>query len=379
MKFILHRDPDNKIQKIPYAVLQVSALADAEELTVQTGDGCVLLCRNVLTTREAVGTIAHLYEAIEEAVRKHFDGSYLDNDCLDGVLREFGYKRTAWVLSNTIQQMDWDGRFSPRNKAWAKQTYIPQDKRHSLDFVVNSHPAVLDGVVDQYRSAYQALGLFGPAQCEPDSYSSLDYEGKVLVLSPDTLKESYWNTRAQLWYAHDGSGCSPRAVGRSIRCTCLGDGEMTRWNRTDFIGVLSPDYLPNWAREKLTQLGVENIPLNRTELEKSLSRKIESGWDDFTRDILSLSPKEIMERAEDIAAARFCRDEMTENIMLYSRAELEFLNSLPQPLEVLRDQWLSEQNADHKDEMSHAIWTLEEEFRQEIEAAPDKACDMTME
>ena len=43
MKFILHRDPDNKIQKIPYAVLQVSALADAEELTVQTGDGCVLL------------------------------------------------------------------------------------------------------------------------------------------------------------------------------------------------------------------------------------------------------------------------------------------------------------------------------------------------
>ena len=318
-------------------------------------------------------------EAIEEAVRKHFDGSYLDNDCLDGVLREFGYKRIAWVLSNTIQQMDWDGRFSPRNKAWAKQTYIPQDKRHSLDFVVNSHPAVLDGVVDQYRSAYQALGLFGPAQCEPDSYSSLDYEGKVLVLSPDTLKESYWNTRAQLWYAHDGSGCSPRAVGRSIRCTCLGDGEMTRWNRTDFIGVLSPDYLPNWAREKLTQLGVENIPLNRTELEKSLSRKIESGWDDFTRDILSLSPKEIMERAEDIAAARFCRDEMTENIMLYSRAELEFLNSLPQPLEVLRDQWLSEQNADHKDEMSHAIWTLEEEFRQEIEAAPDKACDMTME
>ena len=239
-------------------------------------------------------------EAIEEAVRKHFDGSYLDNDCLDGVLREFGYKRTAWVLSNTIQQMDWDGRFSPRNKAWAKQTYIPQDKRHSLDFVVNSHPAVLDGVVDQYRSAYQALGLFGPAQCEPDSYSSLDYEGKVLVLSPDTLKESYWNTRAQLWYAHDGSGCSPRAVGRSIRCTCLGDGEMTRWNRTDFIGVLSPDYLPNWAREKLTQLGVENIPLNRTELEKSLSRKIESGWDDFTRDILSLSPKEIMERAEDM-------------------------------------------------------------------------------
>ncbi len=55
-------------------------------------------------------------------------------------------------------------------------------------------------------------------------------------------------------YAHDGFGCHPHAIGRSIRCTCLGDGEMTRWNRTDFIGVLDEQYLPDWAAEKLTQL-----------------------------------------------------------------------------------------------------------------------------
>ena len=53
----------------------------------------------------------------------------------------------------------------------------------------------------------------------------LDYEGRVLVLAPDTLKESYWNQRSQLWLAHDGFGCTPGAIGRSIRCTCLGDGE----------------------------------------------------------------------------------------------------------------------------------------------------------
>ena len=193
-------------------------------------------------------------EAIEEAVRSHFDGAYLDEDCLDDVLREFGYKRTAWVLANTVQQLDWDGRFSPRNKEWARRTYIPQDKQHNIAFIVTSHPAVLDGVVNQYRKAYQALGLFGPEQCEPDSYSTLDYEGKVLVLSPDTLKESYWSARAQLWYAHDGFGCSPHAIGRSIRCTCLGDGEETRWNRTDFVGVLKEELLPDWAQEKLAEL-----------------------------------------------------------------------------------------------------------------------------
>lgn len=55
-------------------------------------------------------------------------------------------------------------------------------------------------------------------------------------------------------YAHDGFGCRPHAIGRSVRSTCLGDGEMTRWNRHEFIGVLDEKYLPDWAREKLMEL-----------------------------------------------------------------------------------------------------------------------------
>lgn len=57
--------------------------------------------------------------------------------------------------------------------------------------------------------------------------------------------------------AHDGFGCSPHAIGRSIRSTCLGDGEQTRWNRTDFIGVLREEFLPDWAKEKLAELQAE--------------------------------------------------------------------------------------------------------------------------
>lgn len=193
-------------------------------------------------------------KAVEEAIRAHFDGMYLDDGCVGGVIAKYGYKRTAWVLSNTIQQKDQDGRFSQANKQWAKRTYIPSDHWHNSDFVVESHPAVLDGFVTRYRKAYQTLGLLGPEHCQPDSFSSLDYEGKVLVLSPNVLKESFWNERAMLWYAHDGFGCSPHAIGRSIRCTCLGDGEMTRWNRTDFMGVLEDQYLPDWAAAKLAEL-----------------------------------------------------------------------------------------------------------------------------
>ena len=58
-------------------------------------------------------------------------------------------------------------------------------------------------------------------------------------------------------YAHDGFGCSPHAIGRSVRCTCLSDGEMTRWNRNEFIGVLDDKFLPEWAKPKLAELNAQ--------------------------------------------------------------------------------------------------------------------------
>ena len=159
-----------------------------------------------------------------------------------------------WVLANTIREKSWDGRFSWENKDWSRRIPIPDDPGHNLEFVVGSHPAVLNGFVDQVRQAYEALNLFGPQHCRPNSRSELDYDGKVLVLSPDTLKEACWSQENQLWYAHDGFGCRPHAIGRSVRCTCLGDGETTRWNRVDFVGVLKEEFLPKWARERLEQL-----------------------------------------------------------------------------------------------------------------------------
>lgn len=191
---------------------------------------------------------------IEQAIRRNFDGMHLNPDCVKPVLAEFGYKRTAFVLANTLQELDYDGRFSTANKTWSKTIYVPPDKEHNPTFVVTSHPAVLDGFVDLYQTEYQALNLFDGRHCEPNSYSQLEYEGKVLVLSADTLAESYLNPQSQLWLAHDGFGCHPGAIGRSIRCTCLGDGETTRWNRREFAGALKPEFLPDWAERKLAEL-----------------------------------------------------------------------------------------------------------------------------
>ena len=90
-------------------------------------------------------------EAIEAAVREHFDGMYLSHDAAKGVIETFGMERVALVLASTVQLQNWDGRYSRRNKEWAKT--IPNENPETVrcGYVLNSHPAVLDGFIDLVR------------------------------------------------------------------------------------------------------------------------------------------------------------------------------------------------------------------------------------
>ena len=64
-----------------------------------------------------------------------------------------------FVLANTVQHKDWDGRFSRENKVWAAAFLIEPDVVIGMDrrvqFIVNSHPAVLDGFIRMAREAAQ--------------------------------------------------------------------------------------------------------------------------------------------------------------------------------------------------------------------------------
>lgn len=94
-------------------------------------------------------------ESIEAAVREHFDGMYLSHDAARGVIETYGMERVALVLANTVQLQDWDGRYSRRNKEWAKT--IPNENPETVrcGYVLNSHPAVLDGFIDLVREEQQ--------------------------------------------------------------------------------------------------------------------------------------------------------------------------------------------------------------------------------
>ena len=93
-------------------------------------------------------------EAIESAVREHFDGMYLSHDAAKGVIETYGMDRVMLVLANTVQLQDWDGRYSPRNKEWAKTIPNYNSDTVRCGYALNSHPAVLNGFIDLVREEH---------------------------------------------------------------------------------------------------------------------------------------------------------------------------------------------------------------------------------
>ena len=102
-------------------------------------------------------------KAIEDAIRKNFDGMHLAHDAAGEVLEEYGAERVVFILANTVQQLEHDGRFSFGNKAWAKGYEIPENVSRGMDmnadYVISSHPAVLDGFIGLVREGIREQEL----------------------------------------------------------------------------------------------------------------------------------------------------------------------------------------------------------------------------
>ena len=97
-------------------------------------------------------------KAIEQSITNHYDGAHLDESAVKQVVEQFGLDRVLFVLANTIQYKDWDLRFSPENRDWAKKFVIHPDNGYNGDarrfFVVDKHPGLTNLFLDQIRREY---------------------------------------------------------------------------------------------------------------------------------------------------------------------------------------------------------------------------------
>lgn len=109
-------------------------------------------------------------KAVENAIRENFDGMHLAHNAAEPVLAEFGAERVAFVLANTVQHLEHDGRFSRDTKEWAKNLAIPENVSRGMDlnadYIVSSHPAVLDGFIGLARDEIREQGLQKESEIE---------------------------------------------------------------------------------------------------------------------------------------------------------------------------------------------------------------------
>lgn len=89
--------------------------------------------------------------AITDSINSHFDGMHLGDKCITEVVAKFNPERVKDVLAYTVQKKDWDARFSMSNRAWANGIDTSHMGKESYQFVVESHPAVLDGFISMFR------------------------------------------------------------------------------------------------------------------------------------------------------------------------------------------------------------------------------------
>ena len=82
-------------------------------------------------------------------------------------------------------------------------------------------------------------------------------KNKVVVIRADVFKPEYQIATKQLQLCTGGFGAEPNSRGSACFCTNLHSGKESRFERSDILGVIEKDDLPDWAKERLDEVQKE--------------------------------------------------------------------------------------------------------------------------
>lgn len=89
---------------------------------------------------------------LDEAIRNNFDGMHLNADFENALIDKYGVERVAYIVATTINEHEYDGRYSRANKEWAKTIPMSDSESERSSCCLNIHPAILDGFTDRIRN-----------------------------------------------------------------------------------------------------------------------------------------------------------------------------------------------------------------------------------
>lgn len=74
---------------------------------------------------------------------------------------------------------------------------------------------------------------------------------KIVVIRADVFKPEYRIATRQLQLCIGGFGSSPNSRGSACFCTNLYSGKESRFERSDILGVIEKEELPEWAKKRI--------------------------------------------------------------------------------------------------------------------------------
>lgn len=241
---------------------------------------------------------------IEKAIADNFDGMHLKEESIKPVIEEFGQERVAFILANTIQELSYDGRFSRERKMWAESISIEENISHGMnmnqDYVLSSHPAVLDGFVGLFMEAVQKQEK--QKESVVDEIGTLDEEQQAYRTEKgyfviQTATEGYDYTLYDENYRDLDGGIydNPEVTMEEARKDIL----MSENISPDSCEKISYDELMEEV-EKVEQAQIQEVQ------QKQPEQKLTSG-----------------EKQTETALNGLCRDEIEETVLCMAQAEID--------------------------------------------------------
>lgn len=129
--------------------------------------------------------------------------------------------------------------------------------------------------------------------CDQTGYG-FSLKGKVVVLPESMLSDNY---PGQLFFCTGGNGANANPIGSSVFLVSLATGESCRSWRSDVVGTLKPELLPEDEKLQLSQIRpMGALPLENHEPQYSGYSFLKDGR--YASGVWLCSPQEVMDYVE---------------------------------------------------------------------------------
>ena len=96
-----------------------------------------------------------------------------------------------------------------------------------------------------------------------------NYQGKLLIVKPQVLEPPFRQKETQYFFAQNGFGCDPNSLGTAVFGHFLANGQKTRLERSDFLGIADKSQLPVWASNRLELLEKPSMKIRVFQLKEA--------------------------------------------------------------------------------------------------------------